>query len=79
MANLIAFDENHQELVFPVENTSLKVGDIVLIKNGETVPMDCKILWGEASINEAIISGESVPVIKKISSISKDNGQPHCL
>ena len=69
MANLIAFDENHQELVFPVENTSLKVGDIVLIKNGETVPMDCKILWGEASINEAIISGESVPIIKKMNDL----------
>ena len=69
MANLIAFDENHQELVFPVENTSLIVGDIVLIKNGETVPMDCKILWGEASINEAIISGESVPVIKKMNDL----------
>ena len=69
MANLIAFDENHQELVFPVENTSLKVGDIVLVKTGETVPMDCKILWGEASINEAIISGESVPVIKKMNDL----------
>jgi Cu+-exporting ATPase len=31
--------------------------------------MDCKILWGEASINEAIISGESVPVIKKMNDL----------
>ena len=28
--------------------------------------MDCKILWGEASVSEAIISGESVPVEKKM-------------
>ena len=66
MANMIAYDDEHQEHVFAVENTVLKVGDILLIKSGETIPMDCKILWGEASINEAIISGESAPVEKKM-------------
>ncbi len=65
MANMIAYDNDHTEHVFPVENTSLKVGDLLLIKAGELVPMDCKILSGEAEINEAIISGESMPVIKK--------------
>lgn len=66
MANMIAYDDQHNEHVFPVESSSLKVGDILLIKNGETVPMDCKVLWGEASVNEAIISGESAPVEKKM-------------
>ncbi len=66
MANMIAYDDQHQEHIFPVESTSLKVGDLLLIKNGEPVPMDCKILWGEASVNEAIISGESAPVDKTI-------------
>jgi Cu+-exporting ATPase len=66
MANMIAYDDQHQEHIFPVESTSLKVGDLLLIKSGEQVPMDCKILWGEAQINEAIISGESVPVFKKM-------------
>lgn len=66
MANMIAYDDQHQEHVFPVESTSLKVGDLLLIKSGEQVPMDCKILWGEAQINEAIISGESAPIFKKI-------------
>ena len=66
MANMIAYDDRHQENIFPVESTSLKVGDLILIKSGEAVPMDCKILWGEASINEAIISGESIPVEKKM-------------
>ena len=65
MANMITYDDQHQEHIFPVENTGLRVGDLVLIKNGEQVPMDCKILWGEAHINEAIITGESVPVHKK--------------
>ncbi len=65
MANMIAFDEDHKEHIFPVENTQLKVGDLVLIKNGEQVPMDCKILWGEVHVNEAIITGESNPVHKR--------------
>ncbi|MGB8191935.1 MAG: cation-translocating P-type ATPase [Chitinophagaceae bacterium] len=65
MANMIAFDENHHEVIFPLENTQLKSGDLVLIKNGEQVPADCKILWGEAGVNEAIITGESLPVFKK--------------
>ncbi|SJZ35246.1 Cu+-exporting ATPase [Sediminibacterium ginsengisoli] len=66
MANMIAYDEHHQEHVFPVESTSLKVGDLLLINSGEHVPMDSKILWGEASVNEAIITGESSPVYKKM-------------
>lgn len=64
MANMIAFDDQHQEQVFPVENTVLKEGDLILIKNGEQVPIDAKILWGDAMVNEAIITGESIPVSK---------------
>ncbi len=62
MANMIAFDDQHQELIFPMESTQLKVGDLVLINSGEQVPIDCKILWGEAHVNEAILTGESMPV-----------------
>jgi Cu+-exporting ATPase len=69
MANMIAYDDQHQEHVFPVESKSLKVGDLVLINSGEPVPMDCKILWGEASINEAIITGESIPIEKKMNDV----------
>ncbi|HWB28425.1 MAG TPA: cation-translocating P-type ATPase [Chitinophagaceae bacterium] len=66
MANMIAYDDQHQEHIFPVESTDLHTGDIILIKNGEYVPMDCKILDGEVSVNESILTGESVPVEKKI-------------
>jgi len=65
-ATMIAYDDEHHEHLFPVEAQFLKVGDLILIKSGEQVPMDCKILWGDASINESIISGESTPVDKKI-------------
>jgi Cu+-exporting ATPase len=64
MANMIAFDDEHKEQVFPVENTQLRVGDLILIKSGEQVPIDCKILWGDAHVSEAIITGESTPVHK---------------
>ncbi len=65
MANMIAFDEHHQELIFPVENTQLHVGDLILIKSGEQVPSDCKILWGDAHVNESLLTGESKPVFKQ--------------
>ncbi len=64
MANMIAFDDEHREQVFQVENISLQVGDLILIKSGEQVPIDCKILWGDVHVNEAIITGESLPVHK---------------
>jgi Cu+-exporting ATPase len=68
MANMIAFDEHHQEVIFPIENTQLKVGDLILIRSGEQVPIDAKILWGDAHVNESLLTGESIPVHK----IAKD-------
>ena len=65
MANLLTFDGDHKEIIFEVENTQLHVGDLLLIRSGEQVPTDCKILWGETDVNESIITGESVPVHKK--------------
>ncbi len=64
MANMLVFDDQHKEVILPMENTGLKVGDLLLIKSGEQVPADCKILWGTASVNEAIITGESLPLTK---------------
>src|SRR5690606_5222027 len=65
MANMIAYDDKYQEQIFQVESTDLRVGDLVLIKTGEKVPADCKILWGEAEVNESLLTGESLPVHKK--------------
>lgn len=63
-AHMIAFDDQHQEQIFDVESETLRVGDLILIKSGEPVPMDCKILWGEAKVNEAMLTGESIPIYK---------------
>nr|MBA4167092.1 cation-translocating P-type ATPase [Chitinophagaceae bacterium] len=64
IANMIAFDEHHQEVIMPVDNDQLRSGDLILIKSGEQVPADCKILTGTASVNESIITGESLPLQK---------------
>jgi Cu2+-exporting ATPase len=49
-----------------VEITSLKSGDVVLIKPGEKAPADGIIIKGSSSFNEAHITGESKPVGKGI-------------
>lgn len=64
IANMIAFDDEHKEHIFPVEGASLKTGDLILIRTGEHVPADCRILWGNCSVDESIITGESSPVEK---------------
>jgi Cu+-exporting ATPase len=64
MATMIAFDDRHQEIFFPVESTRLRSGDLIIIRSGESVPADCKILWGEAEVDESILTGESLPVDK---------------
>ncbi|MEL1134104.1 heavy metal translocating P-type ATPase [Desulfitobacterium sp. THU1] len=48
-----------------VEVDEVDVGDILLVKTGAKVPVDGTVLSGEGHINEASITGESVPVSKK--------------
>ncbi len=48
-----------------VEVDEVDVGDILLVKTGAKVPVDGTVLTGEGYINEASITGESVPVGKK--------------
>lgn len=51
-----------QPIKVPV--SSLQIGDHLLIKPGERIPVDGQIFKGTSSIDEAAISGESMPVIK---------------
>ncbi|MFH1342201.1 MAG: potassium-transporting ATPase subunit KdpB [Pseudomonadota bacterium] len=48
-----------------VSGTSLKVGDIVLVEAGDSIPSDGEVIEGVASVNEAAITGESAPVIRE--------------
>lgn len=65
MANMVAYDDQQQEMVFPVEAAQLRSGDLILVRSGERVPADVRVLWGEASVDESILTGESIPVEKK--------------
>jgi potassium-transporting ATPase ATP-binding subunit len=48
-----------------VPSTSLRVGDVVLVEAGDTIPSDGEVIEGIASVNEAAITGESAPVIRE--------------
>ncbi len=53
---------------FDVPLSELVVDDHVLVKPGEKVPVDGLILKGNTSIDESMLTGESVPVFKKVDS-----------
>ena len=48
-----------------VDAPSLRIGDLVLVEAGETVPGDGEVIEGVASVNESAITGESAPVIRE--------------
>ncbi len=56
---------NDEGNVIEVKVSELKHKDKLLIKPGEKIPADGKIIEGKSSINEAMITGESKPVSKK--------------
>ncbi len=48
-----------------IDVDDVDVGDVLLVKTGAKVPVDGTVLIGEGSINEASITGESIPVSKE--------------
>lgn len=52
--------------IMEMDVSMLKVGDKVLVKPGEKVPLDGKVIDGSSEINESMLTGESLPVSKKV-------------
>ena len=44
----------------------VNIGDVVIVKPGDKVPLDGEVILGSSSINQASITGESVPVLKEV-------------
>ena len=55
---------NGKEIELPIED--VEIGDIILVRPGEKIPVDGVVLEGNTSIDEAMLTGESMPVDKKI-------------
>lgn len=55
-------ERNGQELTLPVQE--VQVGDIVLVRPGQSIPVDGEIIEGSSSIDESALTGESMPVEK---------------
>lgn len=53
-----------KELTVPVDEVI--VGDIVLVRPGDKVPVDGEVLEGDSSVDESMLTGESLPVEKRI-------------
>ncbi len=53
---------NKEEKIISIDD--IKVGDLIIVKPGEKIPVDGVIVNGHASIDESMITGESMPVIK---------------
>lgn len=53
---------NGKEKDVPIENVT--IGDVVRVRPGEKIPVDGTILEGESSVDESMITGESIPIDK---------------
>lgn len=55
---------SEKEIEIPIEDVA--VGDIIIVKPGEKMPVDGEVLEGTTSVDESMLTGESIPVEKNI-------------
>ncbi|SKC83290.1 Cu+-exporting ATPase [Maledivibacter halophilus] len=56
--------KGEEEIAIPIEE--VEAGDIILVKPGEKIPVDGKVVEGRSSVDESMLTGESIPVEKNI-------------
>lgn len=49
-----------------IPTSEVKIGDIIILKPGDKVPVDGEVTEGETSIDESLVTGESMPVVKTV-------------
>lgn len=54
--------QNGQEIILPIDE--VEVGDILVVKPGEKIPVDGEVVEGRTSVDESMLTGESIPVEK---------------
>ena len=54
--------QNNKE--FEIDISEIKINDILIVKPGEKIPTDGIVVKGESSVNESMVTGESLPVEK---------------
>lgn len=52
------------EIEVPIDE--VEIGDVILVKPGEKIPVDGEVLFGHTAIDESMLTGESMPIDKKI-------------
>lgn len=65
-ANLITRNQKGEEEIKEVPTKTIIKGQTFLINNGDRIPADGKVYWGEALVDESMASGESKPVLKNV-------------
>ena len=53
-----------EDLEVEIELSELKTGDCVVVRTGHQIPVDGTVVSGEAAVNQASLTGESLPVIR---------------
>ena len=56
--------KDNQEILVNIEE--VQVGDIFIVKPGESIPVDGVVIEGESAVNESALTGESIPVDKEV-------------
>lgn len=68
-ARIVMTDSLGKDTVMEVESRFVRKDDIVLVNNGDNIPVDGAIIFGDAQVDEHMITGESMPVHKKMRDI----------